>query len=290
MAKTAVSVNQPLEYVTEARKNLEFELKQIEDEGLPLLKKAERSIYCINESLKQIKQFVITQQFQSQDDEILFFKEIKPSIYSKLIYFVKIFHIESKRPNGRDKSKKKYLLNELSKLENFFTENLEFYQYMRNNMTLLDDKFFVRGKLDLRLSIDPYIYDVDPSFSTGFDYKVAQILANDHISTYLNSEIGILIKKEFLKSKQMTFPTGKYVWTAHKNSLVEIIYAFKADRAINDGDFDINELALFLEIAFNVDLGDVYRAFLEIKGRQHQTKFLDSLKQALIDKMNKGFE
>jgi len=290
LAKTGVSVNQPLEYVIEARKNLEFELKRIEDEGLPLLKKAERSIYCINESLKQIKQFVITQQFQSQDDEILFFKEIKPSIYSKLIYFVKIFHIESKRPDGSDKSKKKYLLNELSKLENFFSENLEFYQYMRNNRTFLDDKFFVRGKLDLRLSIDPYVYDVDPSFSTGLDYKVAQILANKLISIYLNSEIEALIKKEFVKSKQGTLLKGKYVWTAHKNSLVEMIYAFKAVHAINEGDFDINEFALHLGAFLNIELGDIYRTFLEIKGRNNQTKFLDSLKQALIDKMNKEFE
>ncbi len=114
MAKTGVSVNQPLEYVIEAGKNLEFELKQIEDEGLPFLKKAERSIYCINESLKQIKQFVITQQFQSQDDEILFFKEIKPSIYSKLIFFVKVFHIESKRPDGSDTTRLFLMISFLS--------------------------------------------------------------------------------------------------------------------------------------------------------------------------------
>ncbi len=116
------------------------------------------------------------------------------------------------------------------------------------------------------------------------------ILANKLISAHLNSEIAALVKKELIQSKQGVFPKGKYVWTAHKNSLIELIYAFKADRAINDGDFDINELAIYLETIFSVELGDVYRTFLEIKGRNHQTKFLDSLKKALIDKMNKEFE
>jgi len=279
-----------LEYVHEVRKNLESALKHIEDQTLPVLKKAEQAIFCINNSLKDIRQHINNHKFQSQEDEILFFKEIKPAVYSKLIYFVRVFNIESKRPDGSDKSQKKYLLNELNKLENFFSENLEFYQYIRNKMTFLDDKFFVRGKLDLLLSVDPFTFDADPGFSTGFDYKVAQILANNLISTYLNSEIALLIRKELIHSKQGSFSKGKFVWTAHKNSLVELIYAFKADRAINDGEFDINELAIYLETIFSVDLGDVYRTFLEIKGRNHQTKFLDSLKHALIDKMNKEFE
>jgi hypothetical protein len=279
-----------LEYVHEVRKNLESALRHIEDQAQPVLKKAEQAIFCINNSLKDIRQHINNHQFQSQGDEILFFKEIKPAVYSKLIYFVRIFNIESKRPDGSDKSQKKYLLNELNKLEDFFSENLEFYQYFRNKMTFLDDKFFVRGKIDLLVSVDPFIYDADPGFSTGFDYKVAQIMANNLISTYLNSEITLLLRKELIHSKQGTFPKGKFVWTAHKNSLVELIYAFKADRAINDGDFDINELAIYLETIFSVDLGDVYRTFLEIKGRNHQTKFLDSLKHALIDKMNKEFE
>lgn len=279
-----------LEYVHEVRKNLESALKHIEKDVQPLLKRAERSIICINNSLREIKHHINNNQFQSQEEEIQFFKEIKPNVYSKLIFFVRVFNIESKRPDGSDRSQKKYLLNELNKLEDFFSENIEFYQYIRNNMTFLDDKYFVRGKLDFLLSIDPLIYDVDPGFSTGFDYKVAQIIANNLISSYINAEIATLLRNELSHPKQEPFPKGKFVWTAHKNSLVELIYALKADRAINNGDFDINELALFFETFLSVDLGDIYRTFLEIKGRNHQTKFLDSLKQSLIDRINRDLE
>lgn len=279
-----------LTYVYEVQKTLESELKQIESENPDILKKSEQSIYCISKLLKQLKEYISKNKFPNQEDEIHFFKEIKPAIYSKLIYSVKVFNIESKRPTGSDKSQKKYLQNELYKLETFFTENLEFYQYVRNNMNYLDDKYFVRGKIDLRLHVDTFYYDADPEFSTSHDFKVAKILANDLLCVYLNSEIAALDRREFNSTKQITFPKGKYVWTASKNAMVELVYALHAANAINDGKIDIKELALFFEATFNIDLADVYRTFLEIKGRNQPAKFLDSLKNALTEKINEQLE
>ncbi len=186
-----------LPFIYEKIKILDSELKQIDNETPDVLKKSEQSIYCICNCLKQLKEYVITNNFPNQACEIQFFKEIKPSVYSKLIYYVRIFNIESKRPNASDKSQKKYLLKELDKLEQYFSENLEFYQYIRNNMTYLDDKYFVRGKLDLRQHVDTFIYDADPDFSTSHDYKVAKILANDLLSIYLKSELSIMERKDY---------------------------------------------------------------------------------------------
>jgi len=158
-----------LNYIHQVRDKLFEDLKRIEYDEIRILKKAESSIRLINKTLNVLKDYLRKNKFPTQEDEIIFFKEIKPSIYSKLIYFVKIFNIESKRPNGTDKSQKRYLMNELDKLEKYFTENLEFYQYIRNNMVYIDDKYFVRGKLDIRLFVDTFIYDADPDFSTSHD-------------------------------------------------------------------------------------------------------------------------
>ncbi len=279
-----------LDYVFEVRKNLEPALRNIENKDCSLLKKVEQSINCINNCLKDVKQYISTHEFQSQEEEILFFKEIKPSIYSKLIYFVKIFNIESRRPNGSDKSQKKYLVNELNKLEEYFSENLEFYQYMRNDMTYLDDKYFVRGKLDIRLHVDTFIYDADPEFSTSHDYKAAKILANDQLSVYLKSELFILEQKEYATNKNFSTPIEKYTWTDSKIALTEFIYAVHSARSINCGNTGIKELASFMESMFNIDLGDYYRDYQQIKGRQNPTKYLDSLKAALIKRMNEQDE
>jgi hypothetical protein len=279
-----------LSYIYKVRDKLTEGLKRIENEETNILKRAELSIHLINKSLLEIKEYIRRNKFPSQDDEIQFFKEIKPSIYSKLIYFVKTFNIESKRPNGSDKSQKKYLVNELNKLEKYFSENLEFYQYMRNNMTFLDDKYFVRGKLDIRLHVDTFIYDADQDFSTSHDYKASKILANDLLSVYLKSELSVLERKEYATNKSFSVPKGKYTWTDTKIALTEFIYAVHSARSINCGNIDIKELASFMESLFNIDLGDYYRDYLQIKSRQNPTKYLDSLKAMLIKRMNEQDE
>lgn len=273
------------EHISNVCQQLDNNLNQIDIENLNILKKSEQSIFCISACLKQLKEYICQNKFANQEEEILFFKEIKPSIYSKLIYFVKVFNIESKRPNGSNKSQNKYLLNELNKLEKFFSENLEFYQYIRNNMTYLDDKYFVRGKVDLRLYVDTFIYNADPDFSTSHDYKVSKIIANDLLSIYLKSELTIMERKEYSANKNFIISKGKYTWTDSKTALTEFIYAIHAAKCINNGNIEIREIANFLEMLFKIDLGDYYRDYLQIKTRQNQTKFIDSLKTALIKKI-----
>lgn len=279
-----------LGFIYQIRDKLFDELKCIENDGTGILKKAELSIGLINKCLIELRGHTRKNQFHLPEDEIKFFKEIKPSIYSKLIYFVKIFNIESKRPNGSDKSQKKYLLSELNKLEKYFSENLEFYQYMRNNMTYLDDKYFVRGKLDLRLYVDTFIYDADPEFSTSHDYKASKIIANDLLSIYLKSELAIMERKDYTANKNFIISKGKYTWTDSKAALTELIYALHAAKCINNGNIEIKEIANFLEALFRFDLGDYYRDYLQIKNRQNQTKFIDALKAALIKKINEQDE
>jgi hypothetical protein len=279
-----------LEEIIEKVKKMDMDLKLIDNDIPDILKKSEQSIGCISSCLKYLKEHIGQNKFSNQQDEILFFKEIKPSVYSKLIYFVKIFNIESKRPNGSDKSQKKYLQNELEKLEKYFSENLEFYQYMRNNMAYLDDKYFIRGKLDLRLYVDSFIYDADPNFSTSHDYKAAKILANDLLCIYLNSELSLLERKDNSSSKNILISKGRYSWTESKIALTELIYALHSAKCINNGNIDIKELATFMESLFKIDLGDFYRDYLQIKNRQSQTRFIDSLKDALIKRISEQDE
>lgn len=277
-----------LEFVYELKKDLDTELYQINIDEAEILRKAERSVCCINEILQKLKVYVRNHKFASNDDEILFFKEIKPSIYSKLIFFIKIFNIESKRPTGSDKSQKRYLINELNKVEQYFTENLEFYQYFRNSMTYLDDKYFLRGKLNIRLYVNTFIYDADPDFSTSHDYKVAKIMSNDLLCVYLKTELAALDRKEY--NRQPHIMKSKYTWTDSKIALVELIYALQASGSINCGMVEIKEIAKFFETFFGIELGDYYRTYLEIKNRQNPPKFLDSMRAALMKKIEEQDE
>ena len=60
---------------------------------------------------------------------------------------------------------------------------------------------------------------------------------------------------------------------------------------LDNGNADIKIIAKTIERAFNVDLGDFYHTFMEIKSRKiNRTKFLDSLRERLLKKMDEEDE
>ena len=80
-------------------------------------------------------------------------------------------------------------------------------------------------------------------------------------------------------------------WTASKTALTELIYALYSHGVFNNGNTDIKLIAKTFEEAFNIELGDFYHAFMELKARKiNRTKFLDSLCEALIKKMDEKDE
>lgn len=91
-----------------------------------------------------------------------------------MLFFYKIYKIETQCPNGSDEVIRNYINRELDNLTYFFNRNLDFYQYYRSHSTVYDEYYFVRGKADLRLCTDSAQFDKDPNFSTGYDYKVAK--------------------------------------------------------------------------------------------------------------------
>jgi hypothetical protein len=272
-------------------KTLINELNNIDLEELNASRKSQKSIHCIKNTLKNLKIFILNYSFKDEEEEILFFKEIKPQIFSQLIYYVEVFNIENRRPLGSYEIQKKFLCHELGKLTFFFNNHLEFYQYYRMNFTYLDDKYFVRGKEDSQLYQDSLMFYVDNNFSTSYDYMVAKIIANDRLEVFLKTELDALSIKANNPNWGQLGVVGNIPlqWTDNKTALVELIYALYATGSINNGQSEIRELAAFFEQAFNVRLTDVYHTYLEIKIRSTPTKFIDNLRAALLHKMEEDY-
>ena len=268
-------------------KELDSSLEQLESETDEILIKAEKGIQISKTALVQIRDRTVKNKFKSKADEIIFFKHQKPKVYSKLIYYVKLFNIESKRPRGSSKSQKKYLDYEIRKLQDYFNDNLEFYQYYRRSGTSLDSQYFLRGKEDIRLHPDSFHFFIDEKFSTSHDSTVAIIMAYDMLIVYLQKEIELIENRNGMETTINPFQKqSKLFWTGNKVDLIELIYALHASGVVNSGTADIKEMALACEQMFNIDLGDYYRTFLEIRLRKiNQTKFIDKLKESLEIKM-----
>lgn len=167
---------------------LEATINELEIEADYSIQRIEAVIDIILKCLSELKEFVLNRGFKNTDEEIHFFKYQKPVIVSKLIYYNAIYKIETKKPYG-EKQIKRFLNEELNKLKKFFDNNLEFYKYYRTNNSFIDDKLFVRGKYDIKLSLDTFYFETDHRFSTSHDYKVAKIIANDLIQVYLEDQL-----------------------------------------------------------------------------------------------------
>ncbi|WP_230407927.1 RteC domain-containing protein [Flavobacterium hydrocarbonoxydans] len=157
-------------YYNECVQKLEEKIKELTLEVDDPILLPQEVIVLIVDCLSKLKEFVLKRGFKNKQEEIYFFKKLKPVILSKLIYYNAIYKIETKKPYGNGKTIKKYIDNELAKLKRFFDNNLEFYKYYRTNSIYLDERYFVRGGYDVRLSIDTYYFETDHNFTTSHDY------------------------------------------------------------------------------------------------------------------------
>jgi hypothetical protein len=249
------------------------------------IKRCENAIDITLKSLQKLKFLFEKEKIKSHEQEIDFFKNVKPKFTSKLIYYNAVFKIETKKPHGGERILKKYLYNELDKLKRYFDSNLDFYRYYRTGSSYLDHKYFVRGKFDVKLALDSFYFEADHTFSTSHDFKVAKILAHDLIQVYLEDKLLIMENKD-PKEKSQVQPKVKQIWTGSKVALIELLYALHTEGVFNNGASDLKDIAEYLEAVFDIDLGQYHRAFLEIRMRKSdQTKFLNTLKEKLVKRM-----
>lgn len=248
-----------------------------------LIKRTEKCVQVCEEYLVRLEKLVFRNEFKSQEEEIRFFKHIKPKFAAKLFYHIYLFNLDYKRPRNQHKIEKKYLLGQLKKINEFFEENTEFYKYYKTDRSYLDDRYFVRGVKDVQLLLDTRVYYFNSEFTTSHGHLVASILAYEMLLHYIEKEIRKLDTKTLTVD---TSPTTQLNWTESKVALTELLYALHATGAINNGNAELNEIALAFEAIFNVELNNYYRTYLEIRMRKtHKTKFMDLLKEKLGKRM-----
>lgn len=241
----------------------------------------------LQRSLEDMRTYIVNHPFSNKEEEIYFFKHIKPEVLSRLLYFTEIYNTEMRKPHGSIEVLKKYYNDRLDELTSYFESNLDFYQYYRSKATHLDSHYFVRGHIDFKLCPNCVPYDRDPEFSTCYDHKAAQILANDMLCIYLNKKLHGVDKQVIIAKSRSFLPEHPFRWTATKIAAVELGYAIYAAGILNNGQADIKEIMTFMEASFQIDLGDYYRTYITMKDRKKdRTSFLNSLIKSPLKKMD----
>lgn len=272
-------------FVRNIKLNIQEEIERIEQQPIDPLDKIKRIIEVIQTSLARLKTTIAEYQFETPEEEILFFKVWKPQISGLLIFYVRLYQIERNRIEKSLSTQFKYLKLELANIQKALLNN-DFYDYYHTGRTELDAIYFIRKNYDILADVHCLLLDRDISFSTLHDSSVAEIVANNHLIAYLSDEIEVLSEKLHLKFTSIV--DGKLLqWTDSKVALVEFIYALYAGKCFNNGCTSLKDIAFCCEVLFHIEIGDFYRIFLEIRNRKKsRTQFLDKLKDRIIKMMD----
>jgi RteC protein len=275
----------------EVSRDLEEELERIQEGVNGLIPLAEQSLKIMKNALVRVRNYVLENPFSGEEEEIYFFKFIKPSFLSRVVYYTRVLDIETRMPPGGKELQSKFLKKELRKLNKFSAHNREFYQYYRSGATYMDKSYFLRGQQDIYCSMNLILFNADPLFTTIHDFKLATILANESLSIYLN----IAFQEDRKGHVNVNF-CGKeaeheFKWSDSKTDLIELIYALQSKGSINNAGMDVKQVAGKFERLFNINLGNYYKTFQEIRIRKKgRTNFLDQLKEKLVQRMDESDE
>jgi len=270
-------------FVNKLEKETEARLRMVEIKEADMLKKSLEASNILGEAFDCLKKFILSYDFQDAAEEIHFFKNVKPQLCAHLIYYRTIYNIEMNRPLGSVEAQRKYLYKELKDIRDFINKRLDFYRYWRSGSTSLDDIYFRRGKTDMELYLESFYYELDPKFSTNYDFKVARILANDMLHIFIRSELDALEESRFKNNDNRSQLNINI--NAKKTDIIELLYALDTINFFVGKS--LNRVTALVQNTFNINLGNISRTFAEMKSRNIPTPFLDRTRESLLKRMGR---
>ena len=222
-------------------------------------------LHYIEMKLKEIYKWLKKHIFLSVQEEIYFFKELKPRMVSKLLFYKELLKLEASLPPSK-KNKRKHYEELLSAIHQYVINNKEFYEYYRSRTTVKDEDLFVRRSYKNIFRDDCCLINYDSKLCTSHDYNVAIIIANDMLTSYLENKLDELNGTRTAYSPM----NNKITWTGTKIEMAEMIYGLHYKQMLNNGNIDIKEIARGFSIAFNIDFDEkaLYRCLQDIKKRE----------------------
>lgn len=252
---------------------LRVELSTTELASTPV-QAASRAISVLQKAILELKAFCRNYRFNNPDEEIKFFKEVKPVLMSQYLFQRGVYKASVVETFSDPPQKIKYYNDALTRLQNFALRNAEFYQYCLAGNTHYDHQYFTRQPQAQKC------INRDDNFSTTHDMKFAKVLAHELLREYFRKALERLQSDSGYESSPME-------WTASKMAAIELVYALQAAGAVNNGKSEMKYFIAAFERVFKISLGNFYRGFHELTLRKgNRTTFLDFLRERLTQKLD----
>jgi len=238
------------------------------------------ALAVVRNSLIELRQLTLADDFDSPSAEIHFFKVIKPKFYAQKILAFERYNLEMNKPVGTTEMLRAYFEDELRQLRRFFQQYAFLYQYYRSGAVELDELYFIRGA-EMSSLIIPEMPDPDPLFSTSMDYMFAKFIAFEQMQQLILKQIAVLTGTAV--AADLSAPDSGVKWTGKIVNLGELVYGLYYTGQLNHGNAQISEIVAAFERMFSVKIRDVHHTFGEIRERKvsSPSKFIDSMGMAI---------
>jgi hypothetical protein len=280
-------MNKQIEKLRKKLMNDLFEIERTENS----LEKLTRVSKIMDRAIQDLNHLLENYKFSGDEEEILFFKTLRPEIIALRIEEIMRFNLTVNKPIGTHEIQLKYYENELKALQSFFSMNPFQYQYYRNGLSDLDRLYFLRKTQPLSLPLAD-ISDSDPAHSTPVSSLFAKFIAYEHIQYFIVEKIAPLKFPELNQNVKNTGSASDLKWTGDSINIVELAYGIWLTGQLNNGNASLNQIVRWLESNLDVSLGVVQRRFIEIERRKRlsPTKYIDQMREAINQKIESGHE
>ncbi|MBK8516680.1 MAG: RteC domain-containing protein [Saprospiraceae bacterium] len=203
-------------------------------------------------------------EFSTIEDEIRYYKFIKPQFYKYGVFYKSIYKIVSRYPVGLKKGSKKYYFDCLKDVKDTFDRQVDMFEYYRGG----------------------YVNNDHVIFRKNFEERniFAVLQGTQMIEDFLHNATDPRTFEEKLKD----YP--KYKWTGTKIEAVVLVNVLVKGGKINNGNVSIKEIIDYFSVMFDIDLKDCYKKYKDAKGAGDPFKFLDYLKEVFAKDVEEEYE
>ncbi|WP_346319399.1 RteC domain-containing protein [Chitinophaga sp. YIM B06452] len=238
-----------------------------------------QAVELVSRAIRDLETRLMEYTFSDPEEEIHFFKHIRPQFDGRLIYYLRLIDLESRMPEG-GKEKLQFLRRQLRRIKAYYRHYKDFYRYLLTGATNLDQYYFIRTDMPDPAYMDDFYHAYDPKCNTRLSYKAGKMRACKLLSEFIKDAM-LDLTGEGTADETKSF---RLTWRAQKVDLAELIYGLHALKVF--GNISLQQTVKAVTAAFNVQFANPYKVFEEIRLRKkNRTAFTEEMRMALERQM-----
>ena len=223
-----------------------------------------------------LKSIMTNYNFENENDEIEFFKDIKPEFDSTVIFLFRLHTIILNCPISRG-NQIDYFDHEVAKIKKYYENNREFLIYYKSGSTHLDKSYYVKKTEFSWINHEEGIL-VDERFMTPMSSKIACLKAWIKLENILKEKIEALTSQLLNNKSDNSKENSKMIrWSGKINDLVELGYFIYCSGHMNNGEASINQIFEWIQSSLQINVGNQYRTWQANLIRKNPTKGIDKM-------------